>query len=60
MAKGQMFIRDDELRARLGAEADAVIAALDADHKTQKGLATRPADARYRPAVEAKIKQLRG
>jgi hypothetical protein len=47
-----MFIYDDEIRERYGVEADAIIARLDADPATQKDKATRPAGARYRPAVE--------
>jgi len=47
-----MFIYDEEIRERFGAEADQIIADLDADHKTQKNLATYPAEARYRPNVD--------
>lgn len=47
-----MFIYDDEIRERFPEKADMIIAALDADHATQKNKATRPAEARYRPAVE--------
>lgn len=47
-----MFIYDDEIRERYGDKAAAIIAALDADPKTQKDKATRPKEARYRPAVE--------
>lgn len=47
-----MFIDDAEIRERFGDEAEQIIADLDADLKTQKGKATRPAEARYRPAVD--------
>ena len=45
-----LFITDDRLRALGVSELD--IDALDRDQRTQKGMATRPADARYLPAVE--------
>lgn len=48
-----MFIDDAEIRDRFPDKAEQIIAALDADTKTQKGKYTRPAEARYRPAVEA-------
>lgn len=47
-----MFIDDIEIRERFPDKAEQIIAALDADPRTQKGKATRPPDARYRPAVE--------
>lgn len=47
-----MFIDDIEIRERYGDKADAIIAALDAEPRTQKDKATRPKEARYRPAVE--------
>jgi len=47
-----MLIYDEEIRERAGADADSFIADLDAEHGTQKGLATYPKEARYRPAVE--------
>ena len=48
-----MFIYDDEIRERFPAKAEQIIAVLDADHATQKGKATRPPEARFRPNVEA-------
>lgn len=51
-----MFITDTELRERFGIEAEIIIDKLDRDPKTQKGLATRPADVRYRPAVDEWLK----
>lgn len=48
-----MFIDDAEIRERFPEDAAQIIADLDADPKTQKGKATRPAEARYRPAVDA-------
>jgi hypothetical protein len=48
-----MFIFDDKIRERFPEKAEQIIAALEADPRTQKGKATRPAEARYRPAVEA-------
>lgn len=47
-----MFIDDAEIRDRFGDKADAIIAALDSDRATQKNQATRPVDARFRPAVD--------
>ena len=47
-----MFITDDEIRARFGDKADAIIAALDELGTTQKNKATRPKEARCRPAVD--------
>lgn len=51
-----MFIDDAEIRELYPDKAEQIIAALNADPKTQKGKATRPAEARYRPAVEAWLK----
>lgn len=51
-----MFIGDDEIRERFPDEAASIIADLDADPATQKGKATRPAEARFRPAVEDYLK----
>lgn len=48
-----MFIGDEEIVEKCGS-AD-VLTALNEDPETQKGKATRPADARYRPAVEKKL-----
>ena len=45
-----LFITDDELRAAGASEID--IDALNFDPRTQKGLATRPADKRYLPDVK--------
>lgn len=46
-----MFIYDDEIKIRCP-DYERVIADLDADPRTQKGKATRPAEARFKPAVE--------
>lgn len=47
-----MFIEDAEIRERFPDKADAIIAALDELGTTQKNKATRPKEARYRPAVD--------
>ena len=47
-----MFIDDAEIRERFGDKADVIIAALDELGTTQKNKATRPVDARFRPAVD--------
>lgn len=47
-----MFIYDDEIRDRYGDKADAIIVALDADHATQKDMATWPKGARSKVNVE--------
>lgn len=53
-----MFIGDEEIRERYPERADEIIADLDKNGRTQKGKATRPAEARYRPDVEARIKEM--
>lgn len=52
MKRNSMFITDDELRVRFADKADAIIAALDELGTTQKNKATRPKEARFRPAVD--------
>lgn len=47
-----MFIYDHEIRKRCGEKADAIIAVLDADHATQKDMATWPKGARSKANVE--------
>jgi len=47
-----MFIEDAEIRERFPDKADAIIAALDELGTTQKNKATRPKEARFRPAVD--------
>lgn len=48
-----MFIDDEEIRERFADKAEAIIASLNEIPSTQKDKATRPKEARYRPAVDA-------
>ena len=58
-AKKGILIDDMEIAERWPDDAERFIAALDVDRETQKNQAMWNGK-RYRPAVEAKIKQLRG
>lgn len=55
-SKSAMLIYDAELRERFGLDAEMMIDAMDRLPATQKGYATRPQEARYRPAVEEWLK----